>query len=319
MKPAASRLRKACWWGLLHLAALAAIVVLVVLMSGSASAQTPLSEPTSVTVAASVNAATIDWQPPASDGGSPIIAYQVSIVGHDPVEVLASDRSYTFRGLAPGQPVQLQVRAQNGDGYGPWSTSMSATPEYGPLSTVVGVHVLELSDTSIRIQWDPAGNTAAYRVQWREGSESFDAARQVEVQDTSYDVSSLPEGVEDEDTTYYARVRAQTAVSGIPAPPGAWSEEADDDGFSSPRELLAHTPGGDWLTQAIIGLAAGIAGFVVLLKVDAGASKALAVGAVMMILAIFALPVFGFGSYWLGFVLVIVIVLGGAAWTYLSR
>ena len=275
--------------------------------------------PLSVSAGSGPRSASISWLPPASDGGSAVASYLVRLGSDPPLQYPSTARDATLSGLEPEVAVSLQVRAVNAAGRGPWSLAVSATPTYRPLEQVGGVRVMEMSDTSIRISWDPTANTAAFLVQWREAAESYDASRQQAVAGQTFDVLDLPEGVEEADTTYYARVRAQQAEGGALRATGAWSEEADDTGFSSPRELLAHTPGGDWLAQALIAATAGVAIFVGLLKVQAGPAKALPVGVLVLVLMAFLLPALGFGSYWLGFVLVIVIGMGGAAWHHLSR
>jgi subtilisin family serine protease len=86
--------------------------------------------PQSVSAAGSDQAATVSWQPPASDGGSPINGYLVSKSppsDDSAVRVDANARSLVIDGLTNGQPYTFTVKAVNAIGTGPGATS-GATP-----------------------------------------------------------------------------------------------------------------------------------------------------------------------------------------------
>ena len=90
---------------------------------GDATTKNYPSQPTSVTGEQnSLDAATISWSPPSSDGNSPITGYQVSIDGGSFVAAGGSGE-HTFTGLS-GHEHTLAVRAVNGIG-----TSSSETAE----------------------------------------------------------------------------------------------------------------------------------------------------------------------------------------------
>ncbi len=81
--------------------------------------------PVFVTVAAGDGSATVDWQAPPNDGGSPITGYDVELANVDTVgdvlsaEVPASQTSYTFSGLAQGVMWTATLRSVTASGAGP--------------------------------------------------------------------------------------------------------------------------------------------------------------------------------------------------------
>ncbi|MGH3715850.1 MAG: ExeM/NucH family extracellular endonuclease [Micromonosporaceae bacterium] len=84
-----------------------------------------------VTVLAGWHAATVSWQAPADDGGSPITGYELRVL-RDGVEVATASvgpavRSYTFGGLDTGVAYTFEVRARNAVGAGPAGTA-TGTP-----------------------------------------------------------------------------------------------------------------------------------------------------------------------------------------------
>ena len=98
----------------------------------SITAGTPTA-PTIGTATAGNGSATVSWTPPATDNGSPILAYVVTAyVGYDPaVSVLAGPAatSRTIPGLTPGTTYQIRVRPHNAWGAGLFSTvSNAVTP-----------------------------------------------------------------------------------------------------------------------------------------------------------------------------------------------
>jgi titin len=85
--------------------------------------------PSGVIAEPASEAATLSWQPPASDGGSPITGYQVQLEtsAASRQEVPATARSYVFSDLINGTTYRLYVRAQNAAGNSPWA-SVLTTP-----------------------------------------------------------------------------------------------------------------------------------------------------------------------------------------------
>ena len=117
------------------------VVVLVLLASG-AKAQSTLGAPTNVAVTAGTNSLAVTWSAPADDGGSAVTSYDVRIIL---TSASASDKTidanwtlsedvwssgtlqYTVTGLDDGVGYDVQVRAVNATGDGPWSATFAAT------------------------------------------------------------------------------------------------------------------------------------------------------------------------------------------------
>ena len=89
----------------------------------------------------------ITWTAPSETGGDAVTSYDLrylrtastktSDYNWYPVDMIGdgNSRSYTLTGLASGVEHDVQVRAVNGVGPGPWSASLSGTPNEGSCST----------------------------------------------------------------------------------------------------------------------------------------------------------------------------------------
>ena len=99
-------------------------------------------------IRAGANSLTVAWGAPEGTGGPPITAYHLRHI-----ESAASDKSdanwtvvedvgtgsgspeYTLAGLTSGTQYDLQVRAVNSAGTGPWSATATGTPQAGVIAT----------------------------------------------------------------------------------------------------------------------------------------------------------------------------------------
>ncbi len=102
-------------------------------VSGCSTAAAAPSAPTSVAATYdSASTATISWAPPASDGGSAVVGYDVSIDSRPWLPLAADARRHTFTGQV-GDSHTLAVRARNDIGPG---TSVSRTVSAEVATTV---------------------------------------------------------------------------------------------------------------------------------------------------------------------------------------
>jgi len=99
----------------------------------TAPAPTHPMAPNSVVAAAGDGSATVTWETPAYDGGSPITSYIVTSSGGQVASVDGSTLSATLTGLSNGSSYTFTVQAKNSLGKGPVSApSDPATPATPP-------------------------------------------------------------------------------------------------------------------------------------------------------------------------------------------
>ena len=143
--------------------------------------------PTSVTVSAGaeVEALEVSWTAPDSPGGAPVLSYRVQWKSgdeqYDPSrEVLAdaSAASAKIVGLTGGTEHTVRVLAVNSIGDGDSSDEATGTPtrSYVPQSVAAFGRTGQ-----IEVWWHPSdggSEIAAYKVQWKSGTEQYDSSRE---------------------------------------------------------------------------------------------------------------------------------------------
>ncbi|WP_111767048.1 fibronectin type III domain-containing protein [Nakamurella deserti] len=138
--------------------------------------------PTAVTVAPTTTAgsAAITWSPPADTGGQPVTGYRVSRNGTDSTGygaystvVPASQRSFTFGRLVPGQTYTVTVAAVTAAGTSPAHGAQVRVGTGAGIPAPRQVSVVQVSSTSQSISWQPptvpAGTTITGYTVTRDG------------------------------------------------------------------------------------------------------------------------------------------------------
>ena len=199
--------------------------------------------------AAGSSAIDVDWDVPASNGGSPITSYEVSVsadggVSWGPPQTTVLTE-YQHTSLAAGVTRHYRVRARNANGFGSWTSAVSATTSTG---TAPGppraLTATAVSSSAIELSWSvplSSGSSAiiGYRIErsstrtggWREIEDDTGDTR------TTYEDTGLSPN-----TTYYYRVSAiNSYATGIPS-------NVDDaitqrDVPDAPRQLTARARG----------------------------------------------------------------------------
>ena len=203
------------------------------------------SEPRNLTYVPGASNVTLNWEPPASDGGSMITGYSVyrgtapgTLLLLAPIENLTT---YIDAGLLPDVTFYYQVSARNALGNGARTPELSAMPLSKPtqplgLSAVAGLG-------SVSLSWSPPARTGGspilHYILYRgtaAGGESF-----LVMLDTvlAHVDSGLVNG-----TTYYYQVSASNAQGeGARSVEASATPQASFDKPSAPRDLVA--TGGD--------------------------------------------------------------------------
>ena len=180
-------------------------------------------QPTGVEAEAGNAAATVRWTAPASDGGTPIIRYEIQVLDPDTFDVIgalrtapADARELTVTGLTNGSPYWFRVRAVNASGTGVFSDGSSTVtptaPATAPDAPVIGTATAGSGSAVVR--WtEPAsdGGSAitAYEIQVVNSATgaTFGAVRIAAADATQLTVTGLVNG-----TAYRFRVRARNDV-----------------------------------------------------------------------------------------------------------
>ena len=184
---------------------------------------------------------TVYWDIPGS-GASRLVDYQVSYSAFegDPgftnnVDVTADPPvSHTIRGLTAGTFYWIRVRAQNLQGYGPWSVYLvvdtAATPgapPAGPGISKMAEPMVEAGDMMLMVSWaEPASEKSIthYQVDYKTASAAKWMAKAVNVTALEYTIDGLVN-----ETPYLVRVRAVDSAGAM----GEWS----DSGSGTPMAM----------------------------------------------------------------------------------
>ena len=117
---------------------------------------------------------TVRWSAPASDGGATITAYDLRTIRSDapdqfdslwtsePAIWTGGAFEHTLSELSNGVSLDLQVRAVNAAGNGPWSATRSGTPRTLPGRPVITSATA--TDRTLTTNWDPPADNGGSRV-----------------------------------------------------------------------------------------------------------------------------------------------------------
>ena len=163
---------------------------------------------------------TLRWGAPSDAGTSTVTGYQYRVSSDggntwgswtDAGNVLEKE----VAGLTNGTEYTFEVRAVSAAGDGAPSAEMTGTPTAAAPGQVTNVRVTA-GVSQLAVSWDAVSGASGYRVQWKSGSQEYDATRQHVVTGgtaTSYTIPGLTAGTE-----YTVRVRATRANAEDGAP-----------------------------------------------------------------------------------------------------
>ena len=127
--------------------------------------------------------------------------------------------AYLLTGLMNNQDYFVRIRATNAVGPGVWSEDVVVRPVPSAPSDLEGLLIV-LGNTELTARWfAPEDNGSAilsYQLQWKSGTQMYDASREAIVSGTEYELSGLTNGLQ-----YDVRVRARSAAG-----PSGWVESS---------------------------------------------------------------------------------------------
>ena len=180
--------------------------------AGAAASATPAAapgSPTTVTVDRGDGRLDVTWQPPAGDGGKPVLSYTVAWAAPDGTTGSAETTatSHTFDGLTNGTTYTMTVTATNEIGTSAAGQPASGTPAHIPGAPVAVRTTRE--DSRILVSWDPPANdggllVTGYTLLWVAPDGTTGSARTTA---TSHTIDGLTNG-----TTYGITVSATNEV-----------------------------------------------------------------------------------------------------------
>ena len=179
---------------------------------------------------------TLRWGAPSEPGTSTVTGYQYRVSSDagntwgswtDAGNVLEKEIS----SLTNGTEYTFEVRAVSAAGDGAPSAEMTGTPKAAAPGQVTNVRVTA-GVSQLAVSWDAVSGASGYRVQWKSGSQEYDATRQHVVTGgtaTSYTIPGLTAGTEYTVRVIATRANAEdgapsTEMTGTPtaaAPPSA--------------------------------------------------------------------------------------------------
>lgn len=106
------------------------------------------------------------WNPPTSDGGSPITGYELQLNADPPINLDAGARYTKVTGLDNGTLYSTTIRAQNAIGYGPTASFRPFQPGTKPTSAPSTATVSLQGATNAVVSWTPPPITPSSPIYW---------------------------------------------------------------------------------------------------------------------------------------------------------
>ena len=137
--------------------------------AASATPQTVTDAPTIDVITPGDGALAVSWSAPSDTGGSAITSYDVRYIRSDALDKAddswtvrddiwtSGDLQYTLSGLTNGVGYDVQVRAVNDAGDGPWSATATDTPRTTPGAPTIDV--VSPGNYALSITWSAPSDT----------------------------------------------------------------------------------------------------------------------------------------------------------------
>ncbi|EKX44902.1 hypothetical protein GUITHDRAFT_139499 [Guillardia theta CCMP2712] len=107
--------------------------------------------------------ATIHWNAPEEDGGSPITLYKVYVhlkgSSQEPIQVLTESSPLTVDSLSPGSIYVVKVLAMNSFGNGDWSEPLKFSSDPGAPAAPESPEITRVTSQSVMLSWQPPVRT----------------------------------------------------------------------------------------------------------------------------------------------------------------
>ena len=135
----------------------------------SATPQTAPDAPTIDLITVGDGALAVRWSAPSDSGGSAITSYDVRYIRSDAADEADGNWTerdgiwtsgilrYTLSGLTNGVGYDLQVRAVNASGEGPWSATVPATPQ--TVAAAPTINLITPGDRTLAVSWSAPSDT----------------------------------------------------------------------------------------------------------------------------------------------------------------
>ena len=207
-----------------------------------------VSRPGAPTITAPITAGddslTVDWSAPSDSGGPAITAYDLRYIQTSADETVDNNWTvvqdvwtgsgplqYVLTGLADGTQYDVQVRAINSDGDGPWSAMVTGTTAGTVAAAPMGLTATANGQTRIDLSWrapsdDGGAAVTGYRIEVSEDNSNWsDLVTNTNSTGTSYSHTGLDAG----STRHYRVSAINSAGTGTASDPESATTDTQQD------------------------------------------------------------------------------------------